>query len=279
MPNVPKVKNQPTKPTKRIPLKIIALSAAGLVLLTGGTAAAANSSKPGDALYGIDTATERVQLALSWGDGLDESLHRNIAEERLTELRQLFEEKDVDAPGIAVALANFEEHKQAATALSKDDDDAREVENEFEKYQSEIDDLFESQQKAIEAAREDFKKQAEAAEAAGNLALATELRAKAEALDSQLQVLEAKRESSKQKQAEYKDAVETEVPDAAEVEKQHQEELQEAVKQEIEAQNEAAKKLQEQQEEAAKKQREIQEEAEKKAQEQQQEDQTPEDAE
>lgn len=252
----------------KTPLGIGVIAVLVVLASTGGIAAAANNSKPGDLLYGVDTLTEKVQLALAPGDSAKQTLHRHIAQERLQEIQQLFQEKSIDAPGVAVALANFEENKQATISLAKGHSDATEVENELKDAASSIDSLFESKQAALEKARESLKQQAEAAEKAGDTATAAQLRDQASVLDTQLKTLEVKREASKQQQEKLSEALSKEsettsssdstTGNASETAKHQQEALQEAVKQEIEAQKEAQKHLQEQQTEAQNKAQEQQ---------------------
>ena len=252
---------------KSSPLKMGALVVGIVAVLGAGTVVAADPSKPGDLLYSIDRAAEQVQLAFSFSDDAKTDLHLSMAKERLTELQALFDEKDLNAPGIAVALANFEKEKHEASDLAKDSDRSQEVEDELEGYQSTIDDLFEQQQKAIETWREALKKQAEEAEKAGNTALAAQLRAQAATLDDQLRTLESQREASKQQQEKLNEALESDDESESEDE---QEALTEAVQKEVEAQREAAKQVEEQQREADRRAAEEQAEAEKKAQEEQQ---------
>lgn len=49
------------------PLGIGMIVTLAVIAATGGVAAAANSSKPGDSLYSVDTLTEKIQLALTPG--------------------------------------------------------------------------------------------------------------------------------------------------------------------------------------------------------------------
>lgn len=263
----------------KTPVGLTAIGILSVVLLGGGTAFASNASKPGDFLYSVDLWTEDVQLALSLSDDMKQGVYVGIAQERLAEIQELFAQKEVNAPGIATALANFEEKKHAATDLADNDDEKTELENEFKTFESTIDDLFESQQKALEDARESLKKQAEAAEKDGNTELAALLRAQARALDSQLNVLEAKREASKQEQEKYHDTVEAgdddatseDAKDANEAEEKQQEALKESVEKELEAQQEARKQLEEQKREAEKDAEERRQEAAKEEQERQEE--------
>lgn len=239
-----------------------------VVAACSGTVAAANSSKPGDLLYGVDIAAEKVRLALSFTNGMKIAAHRSMAQERLQELQDLFKAKHIDASGIAVALSAFEQQKQAATSLSKGTADATNIKDELASYQSEIDKLFEKQQVALEQQRESLKQQAEAADKASNTSLAAQLRTQAGTLDSQLKTLEVKRETSKQEQEKYAETLKAQeeaksnesssnAPAEVRTETQHaaekqQEALTEAVKQEVEAQQEAAKKAQEQAQEQQK---------------------------
>jgi hypothetical protein len=263
----------------KTPIGLTAIGIIGVVLLGGGTALASNASKPGDFLYSVDLWTEDVQLAFSLSDDMKQGVYVGIAQERLVEIQQLFAQDEVNAPGIAIALANFEEKKHAATDLANNDDEKTELEDEFEAFESTIDGLFESQQKTLEDARESLEKQAEAAEKDGNTELAALLRAQARALDSQLNVLEAKREASKQEQEKYRETVKSGddgatsegAKDADEAEGKQQEALKESVEKELEAQEEARKQLEEQKREAAKEAEERRQEAAKEEQERQEE--------
>lgn len=67
-----------------IPLMIAAVMFLGV----GGTAAIADNSRPGDALFGIDRATEEVRIAFA-GKAKAADLKARFAEERLNEVRAL----------------------------------------------------------------------------------------------------------------------------------------------------------------------------------------------
>lgn len=261
---------------KRNRAAVITFGVLVILAATGGTVIAANSSKPGDLLYSIDRAAEQVRLALSFTDSMKEAAYRSMATERLQEIKSLFKDKNINASGIAIALADFEQQKQAALNLASKANNS-DAEKELASDQSEIDKLFEGQQAAIENQRESLKQQAETAAKSGNSALSSQLIAQANLLDSQLKTLELKREESKQQQEKFSESLHSETTQttdskAAEAQKEtinkQKEALTEAVKQEVEAQAEAAKKAQEQQQEAAKKAQELQQEDAKKASEQ-----------
>ncbi len=70
---------------------------AALVVLAGGTTVVvADDATPGDALYGVDRATERVRLVLA-SDEREDELRLRFAEERLDELEEVIEEESDDS--------------------------------------------------------------------------------------------------------------------------------------------------------------------------------------
>jgi len=95
-------------------------SLAVLVVLSTGsfaTISAANASGPGDALFGIDLAVERLQLLISRHDRRDE-LRLRFAEERLGEVYDALELADLDGLDLQLALASTSTDD---TATSTDD--------------------------------------------------------------------------------------------------------------------------------------------------------------
>lgn len=69
---------------------MIAVTVAALVLVLGfGTTAFANAAKPGDLLFGWDTAAEQVRHALTVGERAKASYEASVAEERLREELEL----------------------------------------------------------------------------------------------------------------------------------------------------------------------------------------------
>lgn len=219
---------------------------ASLFVSGSGVVVASNGSKPGDALYSIDRATENVQLALSVTEGMKTTTHIAIAEERLLEVKALLAEKEVDAAGIDVALSNFEEHKARVGELLGDDGgvDAQEqeLENKLDDKKSEIDKLFEGQQKSLESQREALKKQYEQALKDGDTAKAAALKAQIDGFENLLKEAEEAREAQKQEVEEQSEAEKQ----AAETEKKAAEEQSEAAKKAEEAQREAEKQAAEQ---------------------------------
>ena len=111
------------------PILIIGIVTA---VLAGGTGTVifSDSSKPGDPLYGLDRATENVQVALSLTDNSKKEVHAAIALERLGELKALYAESQPDADSIAEAHDDYEEHKAILSEMSDDDGSLDEREQE-----------------------------------------------------------------------------------------------------------------------------------------------------
>lgn len=82
---------------------------ATFTLFGGGAVAAAQGAAPGDLLYGLDRATERVQLAMAGDDEAVANVHLGLARERLQEADRRPEHAD-DLIDEAV------EHAEAAAA-------------------------------------------------------------------------------------------------------------------------------------------------------------------
>ncbi|GEM_PF-3868124 len=216
------------------PLFIIGIIA-GLLVISAGITVAANSSKPGDTLYGIDRGAEKLQLALAFTDDDKKETHAVLAVERLDELEDLYTEGQLNASGISDALSNFEEHETQLAELSGSDGtfDGREEEltQSVELKKSYIDNLAEDQQKSLESQREALKKQYEQLLKNGDTAKAAAIRLQIDSFESLLKDNEEQREAQKQELEEQSEAA------------KKAEELQ---KKEAEEQSEAEKKAQEQ---------------------------------
>jgi hypothetical protein len=73
-----------------------------LSIFTGGTAFAADSSAPGDLLYGLDLAIEQIQLDLAPNIEAATRIHIKIADERLEEAEHKLNEGDVENGNVAL---------------------------------------------------------------------------------------------------------------------------------------------------------------------------------
>lgn len=67
------------------------------IVLVGGTAYASADSRPGDTLFPLKKATEKVQLALTSSSESKAELHARIAEERLEDIAKVSEEHKTEA--------------------------------------------------------------------------------------------------------------------------------------------------------------------------------------
>lgn len=186
-----------------VPIVIIGIVTILLVTTGTGVAAFADTSKPGDALYNIDLGVEDLQLALAFTDGLKKEVNKNIAEERLLELQELFAEKELNAPGISNALSSFDQHKTKLGDLldsdGKVDKQEQKLEDSLDSKKAEIDRLSEEEQGSVESRRETLKQEYEQAKEKGDTTRATELQVQVKSFEGILQSNEDRREEQKQK--------------------------------------------------------------------------------
>lgn len=184
------------------PLILIAIIAAGLIGTTG-TVVASNNSKPGDLLYGIDKALEKVQLAMSFTNGMKQNARLSIANERLKELQQLLDEKNINKDAVNKLKDDINSEINKLKDLYKDDsnESLKELEDKAkstEDKSNQIDKSAESVQKSLESQREDLKKQYEEAVKSGDTTKAQTLMQQINSTESSLKQNEQLRESEKQ---------------------------------------------------------------------------------
>lgn len=94
-------------------LPIIPAIIIGLVAVGGGVAAASQNSIPGDILYGLKNATEKVRVVLSFTSAEKAKTHLSITLERLEEIERLQGMKG-PAQYISDAAKSLKEHQDAA---------------------------------------------------------------------------------------------------------------------------------------------------------------------
>lgn len=239
---------------KQFSKKMAIIGAAGVILLPGGgTVFAAQSSKPGDTLYGIKRASESVRLALALTSGMKQSAQLSIAQNRLSEIQTLLEDPIQNAQLIDSALSDFEAQNQdLAKTIATGATAAKilEIEEKYTSTKSQIDKQFASKQSTIENSRENLKQQYEAALKAGDSAKAQSLLAQINAVETQLKDLETTREAAKQKIDTATSSIDSsaseDVQKQVEAQKQAAEKASEAAKQAAEKAAEAAKQAAEQ---------------------------------
>jgi len=94
--------------------------AAVVIMLSGGTAYAAQGALPGDLLYTIKTGVnEPVAGALAFSNEAKASFHTSVAEVRLKEAEALASEGKLDAATTMQLETNFEDHVAQADAITK----------------------------------------------------------------------------------------------------------------------------------------------------------------
>jgi hypothetical protein len=85
------------------PYRAMAGAAAAFVLMlgvSGYTVAEASDALPGDRLYGVKLQTERVRLALAFGEGAERDVRLDIASERVEEIEKLTAKGRIIGPGV-----------------------------------------------------------------------------------------------------------------------------------------------------------------------------------
>lgn len=94
-----------------------ALIAALIIALSGGTAAAANTALPGDALFPVKQAVEKVRFNLTGGNEGKASVKLVHLEKRLEEAEKLAVEGKLDAEVVSKIEANFNNHEETMKEL------------------------------------------------------------------------------------------------------------------------------------------------------------------
>ena len=116
---------------RRMPLKATAAGVVfGAVLASGAGVAAASTARPGDALYGVKTTRERVQLAMTRQGESRARLELRLARTRLAEAAELLRQGDVHR---AVATLARADAALASAAAQGGDDVDSEVATELDR--------------------------------------------------------------------------------------------------------------------------------------------------
>lgn len=98
---------------RKYTMPLIPIIIAALIAIGGGTAALADSAKPGDFLYPVDQWVERFQERVTWTDEAKAGLLARFSEERLQELQALLE---IDPEQLQErARERWRAHKEMAT--------------------------------------------------------------------------------------------------------------------------------------------------------------------
>lgn len=133
----------------------------GLVALVGGAAAASQNAIPGDTLYGLKNATEKVRVVLSFTHSEKAKTHLSITLEKLEEIEKLHS-KGASAQHISDAAKSLQKHQDAAVEEVDQSDDngkdatdlANRLQTNSEEQQNVLSDVL---HKVPEAAQESIR--------------------------------------------------------------------------------------------------------------------------
>jgi len=166
------------------------------------TVTAADNAKPGDILFAIDTAVEDFRLNSTRDSAAELELRTQFAAERVAEVEAVLQERDVDAKGLDIALANLNSQKAAIANLVAQ-------KQELKSRAKALDDLFEQNEKQLEAAFKDAKRELKAqkaslktqlaqAKSANDTARIDSLRVQIAQIEAKLDALEAQEEAAEE---------------------------------------------------------------------------------
>lgn len=108
------------KPRKYSPVKVLAAVVLAFVSVTGGVAFASDAAAPGDMLYGLDRAIERIRLHMAADVEDAIALRLGFAEERLQEVEDRISADDMDDAQEALDYYDLEINALAELVVSPD---------------------------------------------------------------------------------------------------------------------------------------------------------------
>lgn len=130
-----------------------------LGLLGGGVGVAvlADDAHSGDLLFPVDIFVEDLESLLKFGAEDEADFRAEVAEERISEVEDLLEEKGVDAPGLDIALGHvrealaklealFAEHPELRSQIENAEDALEDRLDAFEEERGDIEDIFEDEE-------------------------------------------------------------------------------------------------------------------------------------
>ena len=185
---------------------LVIVLVAALALGSVGVASAANSAKPGDALYPLDTGVESLRLGLTSDLESQIELRTEFMAERLNEAQEILQEQGADSPGLDIALANLTDHRTQIAALVAQNQELQArveaFEKELEQSKRGLDSVFESAENDLE----DLLEQAEEDKDSGEVAR----------INSQLDNLENQRDDFVDEDENEEEIEEQEAPEPTE---------------------------------------------------------------
>lgn len=191
---------------KIMPVPIIIALIAALVG-GGGVTMASQNSLPGDVLFPVKVLTEEARAAFAFDAKSEANLQMKFAARRVGELKDLLEQRGVDAGGIDIALARLEDNTARAAARIEVERrsgremsaTAKQIDDSLFSNRKRVGELFSQQEKALESRIDGLIGQIQAARSAGD-------EAKASSLSDQLKKVQALKEKlyEKKEKAEKK---------------------------------------------------------------------------
>ncbi|MDF1498608.1 MAG: hypothetical protein P1P85_04635 [Patescibacteria group bacterium] len=158
-------------------VKAVAFVSLAFVFLTAGVTMASQKSLPGEILYSVKLMSEDVQLSFSLSPESKAKLHTTFAAKRVTEIKLILKEKEVEPKGLEIALSRLQYNtNKAADNLEKKRKDgidvselAKEINNVFNAQKKEIKQAFKEKENNLKKEGHDIKEEIREAKKINNI--------------------------------------------------------------------------------------------------------------
>lgn len=221
----------------------ITIGAIALAVVVGGTAFASNSAKPGDILYSVDTATEKVQSLFAFSPVDKADLALALAAERVQETNAVLEAPDFASSDLTTGLDGLTTQKQILADLLAREAELKalikQYEDAFDTQEAQLDTSFRAAEAQLEALKDDLELQLAQAILDGNTEEVSRLRTAIDDLEAQLDAIDVEKDAAEEALEAEEDRIEA-LMDAAEQALEAEEDAAEAEKDAMEQQAKAA---------------------------------------
>lgn len=222
----------------------ITVGAIALAVVVGGTAFASNSAKPGDILYSVDTATEKVQSLFAFSPVDKADLALALAAERVQETNAVLEAPDFASSDLTTGLDGLTTQKQILADLLAREAELKalikQYEDAFDTQEAQLDTSFRAAEAQLEALKDDLELQLAQAILDGNTEEVSRLRTAIDDLEAQLDAIDVEKDAAEEALEAEEDRIEA-LMDAAEQALEAEEDAREAEIERLEDEAEAAK--------------------------------------
>lgn len=243
----------------------ITIGAIALAIVVGGTAFASNGAKPGDVLYSVDTATEKVQSLFTFSPVGKADLALALAAERVEETNAVLEAPDFARANLTAGLDGLTAQKQILADLLAEEAELKalikQYEDAFDAQEVQLDTSFREAEAQLEALKDDLELQLAQAILDGGIEEVNRLRVAIADLEARLDAVDIEKDAAEEALEAEEDRIEALMnaaeraleaeEDAREAEIERLEDEAEAARDRAEAAAEAEKDAMEQQAEAA----------------------------